>query len=567
MGRPDKTPLVQPTRDGIVEPRERLGHVHALDHPALRSGLITYIGNKRGLVPFINEGLDRIEERIGRIQRMADPFAGSGVVSRLGRIRGAEVTTADVEDYTRPFGRAFIETKPSDVHDLFGAVGGYRNVLTYLNGLNPDTTEARSFFRTHYAPRSTDAANPERERMFFTVENAKRIDAILTEIHERLPLSPIARDILLASVLVEMSIHNNTSGVMKGFHHGWGGRGGDALSRIMAPIELEPLSFIDGPRGTVLVGKAEETVRTDRAYDVVYADPPYNIHQYGANYHLLTSAVRWDDYDPGPVVRGGRAGIRRDHYRSDFCRRRGAIARAALQRFLDAANTRSLLISYNDEGIISPREIFDMLSEDGTNTVELLNQDYAKYRGGKATQGDIKTRENLFIVYRGQRQPQHERERMKRDVELLELNRAARSRFLLPSRWRAAGGSVEYDSNGLHRRCVAPEEGVVELSPELRVTEVTIDAVDASGGLWNRVETCGGTVVDAVEELVREESYPHAVSLLQRLKIKKYRSDFIRIAVQLHGRPLTGDVRRRLERLYTRVTGETLPGDQRRSRR
>ncbi|MDA3949920.1 MAG: DNA adenine methylase, partial [Spirochaeta sp.] len=202
----------------------------ALGHPALRTGLITYLGNKRSLVPFIAAAIDGIEMRIGRLQTMADPFTGSGVVARLGRLRDMRVTASDVEDYTRPFGRAFLETHPEEVDNLFTATGGYAATLAELNSLT-EPAESDRLFSRHYAPASTVDADPERERMFYTQENARKIDAMLAAIHRDLPLSDHGRDVLLASVLVAMSVHNNTSGVMKGFHHGWGGRGGDALSR------------------------------------------------------------------------------------------------------------------------------------------------------------------------------------------------------------------------------------------------------------------------------------------------------------------------------------------------
>ena len=347
-----------------------------LDHPALRTGLITYLGNKRALLPFIWRGIEAVAETQGMPRRMADPFAGSGVVSRMGRLAGMVVHSSDVEDYTRPFGTAFLETDGDEVEALFSPFGGYGSVLTYLNTLTHPEDRRDEYFARHYAPRNTADADPASERLFYTRENALRIDAAISAIrrgafapgakhtdrsvHDSCRLA-LCREILLASVLVEMSVHINTSGVMKGFHHGWGGRGGDALGRIMAPVRLDPLNLIAGPRGRMVVGSAEEVVRdSDDRYDVVYVDPPYNTHQYGANYHLLTSAVRGDRYDPGPVERGSRAGIRRDHYRSDFCRKSQASAQRAFGRFLDAVDTAALLVSYNNDGIIRPGELFEI---------------------------------------------------------------------------------------------------------------------------------------------------------------------------------------------------------------
>lgn len=57
------------------------------EHPAyLTDQLITYIGNKRGLLPFIGSGLTRARQLIGRDEvTFLDLFAGSGVVSRYAK--------------------------------------------------------------------------------------------------------------------------------------------------------------------------------------------------------------------------------------------------------------------------------------------------------------------------------------------------------------------------------------------------------------------------------------------------------------------------------------------------
>ncbi|MFW5828266.1 MAG: DNA adenine methylase, partial [Alkalispirochaeta sp.] len=148
------------------------------DHPALRTSLITYIGNKRALLPLIWEGLRYLEAHEGPLRTMADPFTGSGVVARLGRLAGLEVYAGDIEDYTRPFGTAFLETRRDEVDELFAPWGGYHAVLDYLNSLTTPTREEDLYFARHYAPADTAAADPQRERLFYTRENALRIDAM-----------------------------------------------------------------------------------------------------------------------------------------------------------------------------------------------------------------------------------------------------------------------------------------------------------------------------------------------------------------------------------------------------
>ncbi len=546
------------------------------DHPALQSALITYLGNKRALLPFLWTGIQQLAAELGGISTLADPFHGSGVVSRMARLAGLNVTAGDIEAYTRPFGVAFLETDPDEVEALFAPWGGYPAVLRELNALQVPAPED-AYFSRHYAPKRTETADPARERLFFTRENAERIDAMLAAIHRgswRQPnargLSTVAdnrdealrRDILLASLLVEMSVHNNTSGVMKGFHHGWGGRGGDALGRIMAPVELEPLPLISGPRGRMHIGPATELPppTSGGTFDIAYLDPPYTIHQYGANYHLLTSAVRWDFYDPGPVAHGRRAGIRSDHYRSDHCRRSGARAYHALAAVLDSLDTRSLLVSYNSDGIIAPDTMLDILSEDGLNTVRLLSTRYHKFRGGKATQAAIATRELLFTVVRGRRQSRRDRDRLRGEIEQLTAERDLHARFLIPARWDHAWSSAAGSAGTTTLR--GPDGETVAVDRELRVTAVYLpDDPVAAARARRRIEAASGDSVAAAEALVASGDTDTALRVLKRLKIRKYRSAFDRLAETLDRRDLTERQRSTLEELRRRVRGDTAPAD------
>jgi hypothetical protein len=288
----------------------------------------------------------------------------------------------------------------------------------------------------------------------------------------------------------------------------------------------------------------------------------------------LTTAVRWDFYDPGPVETGSRAGIRRDHIRSPWCSRRAGQARHAFERFLAAADTRSLLISYNNDGIIGAREIVDLLSEDGINTVEVLRREHQKFKGGKATQGAIRTDEYLFVVLRGVRQSREARLQRRAQVEELALSRATADRFLIPSRWEAAGGTAVEQNGPVPWTLSTPAGSRIAVTEELRVAEITVvpTAVDGPARpgavahdpvaeVVTLAHASDGTIVAAVEELILREQFTPAIALLQRLKIRKYRSDFLRLAERLREHPLSDVQRRRLEALIHRVTGETPPED------
>jgi adenine-specific DNA-methyltransferase len=391
-------------------------------HPYLTRQLIAYIGNKRALLPFLEPVFAELSER-ARVHRFVDPFAGSGSVARLGKYMGFEVAAADREHYAWVLNAAALEVDATGGRNLFPELGGVEAAFDHFHRIGEAAAEAgaaggpagradavRGYIARNYAPRNTAEADFRTERLFYTAENARYIDAVRDAIEERYP-GPVAGDreypgaarvpagvardsarrrrreklLLLAALLYEASTHANTSGVFKAYHRGFGGHGRDALGRIMAPMRVEAPELIDGAPSRAEEADAAEFLSRNPA-DLVYLDPPYNSHQYGSNYFMLNTIARWDK-PPVPDERGpdGRllhkAGIRADwrRTRSDFCS--NGRAESAFRELFDAVDARFLVLSYSSDGIVPVEQIVDMLSERGA--VELFATDYTQYRGGR----------------------------------------------------------------------------------------------------------------------------------------------------------------------------------------
>lgn len=336
-------------------------------NPYLTENIITYIGNKRKLLTEINGVVDDILVKNPSFTTCLDAFSGSGVVNRLLRLKGLTVYANDLEDYTVPINSAFLtlNTDPLTVDEY-----------EFLNSIN---TTSAPFFSKHYAPKITSNPDLINERLFYSHENAVFIDGVLEAIQS---WDLDKKNAVYASLLYGMSKHNNTSGVMKGFHNGFGGPKAQCIERILGKIQIAPISYCDGPIGKVYQSKAEELfVNTDcPAVDIAYLDPPYNSHQYSSNYHLLNSAVKYDFYDPGhPTEKKSKVGIRRDHNKSNFCYKN-----KAKESFIELFNTlqsKYIIMSYNNEGILTIDEINDLMSCRFTDIV-VLSKDYKKFGGG-----------------------------------------------------------------------------------------------------------------------------------------------------------------------------------------
>jgi len=364
----------------------------AAEHPDyLSRQLITCLGNKRALIPQIAAAVGRVRRRLGgRRLQCLDAFAGSGVVSRLLKAHAERLVTNDLEDYAAVAGRCFLANRRDVDEPALAACVADLNARVEREGF------PTGFIEELYAPRD-ETRITRRDRVFYTRRNARRIDAYRRLIES----APEWRDLLLGPLLSAASIHANTAGVFKGFYKDrrtgigrFGGTGGDALGRICGSIELAPplLSAFDC-ECTVLQGDANEVARSVRGLDLAYLDPPYNQHPYGSNYFMLNLIANYRRPQRLSPVSGIPADWRRSGYN---VRSRAAALLADLVRHLDA---RFLLVSYNDEGFVSPAEIRGLLAREGRVTA--VEVPYATFRGSRNLRGrPLRVTEQLFLVER-----------------------------------------------------------------------------------------------------------------------------------------------------------------------
>lgn len=355
------------------------------------SQLITYIGNKRQLLGLIDDALVHVQQQLGQPLVFLDAFSGSGVVSRLAKARSRRVITNDLESYARVISDCYLTNADEiDIPALVTKVAGINRVVEsgYV---------AHGFIAKHYAP-ADDACIVPGERVFYTSENARRLDAYLELIHaEPEPL----RTLLLGPLLSEASVHANTSGVFKGFYKDretgigrFGGSGADALGRITGTITLRPpvLSRHHSERRVLQVDAAllPDIVGP---VDIAYLDPPYNQHPYGSNYFMLNLIAE----NRQPTAMSPISGIPKDWNRSGYNVRSSAAT--LLRRLINDLDARFLLISFNDEGFIPPTQMRDILAAVGT--VSEFTQRHNTFRGSRNLRDrSAHVTEHLYLVDR-----------------------------------------------------------------------------------------------------------------------------------------------------------------------
>ncbi len=358
-----------------------------------RRQLITCLGNKRSLLEPIASAADSVARSLGKEKlRVWDGFSGSGAVSRLLKSMSLELHSSDIEPYAEATSGCYLSNQ-SEVprQDLDTAVDRLNARLD--EGLAP-----RGFIEKLYAPKSDDSIQ-KGERVFYTRDNARRLDGYRQLIDEE---EPVLRPLLLGPLLSAASVHTNTAGVFKGFYKDretgvgkFGGTGSDALERITRQIELSSPVFSNYEcEAFVYRRDANELVRDLEGLDLAYFDPPYNQHPYGSNYFMLNLLTEYEE--PREISRV--SGIPKDWNRSDYNVRQHAFER--LRDLIVEVDAKYVLLSYNNEGFVSPEDLRGLMTDLGSWTEVQLKHN--TFRGSRNLRDrDIHVTEHLFLLQKG----------------------------------------------------------------------------------------------------------------------------------------------------------------------
>lgn len=363
------------------------------ENPAyLTDQLLTYIGNKRSLLSLIDSAASQVQERLGRKMTVLDAFAGSGVVSRLMKARAKVIISNDLESYARVMAECYL-TNQTDV-DI-------SEVRLRIDDINRNVDSGYSvdgFIEQLYAPVNDNDIQPG-ERVFYTRDNARRLDAYATLIHQ---VDDQLKPFLLAPLLSQASVHANTSGVFKGFYKDketgigrFGGSAQDALLRILGTIRLTApvLSEYEAEK-RILQVDANELPRHVGPVDVAYLDPPYNQHPYGSNYFMLNLLT--DYRRPNEISKV--SGIPVNWNRSRYNVRKDSPT--LMRDLVSSLDAKFLIVSFNDEGYIHPAEMADILGSVGK--VSEFQAKYNTFRGSRNLRNrSAHVTEHLFLVEKG----------------------------------------------------------------------------------------------------------------------------------------------------------------------
>ncbi len=343
----------------------------------LKEQIITYLGNKRGLLGEINNCIVDVKKKLDKEKLVSlDLFSGSGVVSRLLKQHSSLVIANDLEKYSEIVNECYLSNRSEIKHNEYKE---YKHFIEeYI-----DNNKFLGIISNNYAPKN-DEKIKKGERVFYTSENARRIDTYRKGIQE---IPNEMQKFFLAPLLYESSVHVNTSGVFKGFYKDsvtgigkYGGNGGNALKRILGRIQIkEPVWSYYDCEYRVMREDANSVVNLLGEVDVAYLDPPYNQHPYGSNYFMLN--VIANNKIDGRLSRV--SGIPDNWNRSVY--NKSNLAINAFDELLGNVKSKYIIISYNSEGFIPIEKMKEIVNKYGKATYKAIK--YNTFRGCRNLNG------------------------------------------------------------------------------------------------------------------------------------------------------------------------------------
>ena len=356
----------------------------------LTKQIITYIGNKRKLLTFINKHIIDIKQKLNKNKlNILDGFSGTGIVSRYFKQHSNLLITNDLEQYSQITNECFLTNKSTINHKKL------QQYITHIENIKLKKRNNKGIIQELYAPNDENDITKQ-DRVFYTIKNATIIDNIREELNN---IEQPYKNIILSILLAKSSVHANTSGVFKGFYKDkntgigcYGGTAKNCLSRITSNITIE-YPVLSNFECDYIVYKEDinKLVSSIKNMDIVYYDPPYNQHPYGSNYfmlNLISSYIK-------PKNISKISGIPVDWTKSTYNKKNEIYN--SLNHLISNTDSKYILLSYNTEGFISLDDMFNLLKQYGN--VSVSDTDYNVFRGCRNLKNrNHKVKELLFTL-------------------------------------------------------------------------------------------------------------------------------------------------------------------------
>ncbi|QQG35105.1 MAG: DNA adenine methylase [Deltaproteobacteria bacterium] len=301
------------------------------------------------MTPFI---LNTIADFFPNATSVMDLFSGSSCVGYALKKKGYQVFSNDHNFFAYMLAKCYVETDFS--YELIKDTSLW---IAYLNTLHGSS----GYFTSTFCVKSN----------FFHKSNGEKIDSIREEIlHHSLP--PALTAILLVSLIEAADKVDSTCGMQMAYLKKF-------PPRAYKPITLKvPTLLYQSTYGKSLALNLDVLSAAKKIIaDVAYIDPPYNQHNYLANYHIWESLALWDKpAHYGIACKRIDCKVRKSifNYKNLFL--------SNLSHLLNIIQSKNIILSFSDEGFINSNELKQFLSKHG-KLISILSFKYKRYIGSK----------------------------------------------------------------------------------------------------------------------------------------------------------------------------------------
>lgn len=335
-----------------------------------------YIGSKIRLLDQLSEFISKNVD--GDEETFLDLFAGTSVVGNYFKSKYT-IYSNDILYFCFCLSKATIENSSKLEFSRLKQIG-ITNPIDYLNNL--ETQNEIGYYESAYT-----TSGPE-GRMYFSVENGKKIDLIRNKIEDWKSLDVI-NDFeyyyLISSLLEAVSLVSNTTGTYGAYLKKWD-------KRALKPLKLEYFPITNNKRKNIAYNEDANSLIKKINADIIYIDPPYNSRQYASNYHVLENIATHKK----PLLYGVTGLMNYDDKKSEYSMK--SKVKIAFDELINNANCRHLFLSYNSEGLLTEEEIYSILKKYSLNDKVIVKEiDFNRYNS-KINSKKAELKELIFYI-------------------------------------------------------------------------------------------------------------------------------------------------------------------------
>jgi len=331
---------------------------------------MNYIGSKHKLSNFIKSTVHSVVGEDLSDKIFCDIFAGTGIVGRVFKPAVKKVIANDCEYYSYVLNKNYIENH-TEIADKQCFIDELNNIPLIDNGF---------IYKNYCVGGGT-------ERQYFSDHNGKKIDTIRQKIEEWKNENKISSNLyyfLLASLLECADKVANTASV-------YGAYLKQLKKTAQKELVLQPAIYDFNDHEHQVYNKDSNLLISEIEGDILYLDPPYNARQYGANYHLLNTIAKYDNFIPK-----GKTGMR-EYQKSNYCS--SAKVFVEFENLIKNARFKYIFLSYNNEGLMSVANVKNTMQKYGK--YDLAEIDYQRFKADKTENRNHKadkTKEYLHVL-------------------------------------------------------------------------------------------------------------------------------------------------------------------------